>query len=240
MKKRDGRLETLKDYLSGLDLYVVTSGGTGSEAFIGYMHENSTYTVRSKTEANHGNTVHLGSPLVVPLVWNSTQPTLVLMGDFWKAVASMYFRNRGDLFLSMNVAKSLYGAQECRKPYQHYLQSFPRDPVGLKSMMWTYIHAAMQTPQSRTVFLQAPYTSDSIDRALRLLNLPDLADQVKGFQVRPRSNKTTPSNDQEAQHMYDPYVELEEMFQSQLPKAWLASETPCFLYEYLERELQEM
>jgi hypothetical protein len=113
---------------------------------------------------------------------SGTQPTLVLVGDFWKAVSSMHRRN----LLSMNIAKNLYGAKKCKRKYDHYLKTFPRDPVGFKTTIWIYMNASLPAfnSNSRTVFLQAPYTSEYIDRALNLIGLDDLANQMKGFEER--------------------------------------------------------
>ena len=95
------------------------------------------------------------------------------------------------------------------------------------------------------MLLRASYASDGIDQTLRLIGMSDLANEMKIFQVISQRNGTdqswyVPMNTSELELLIWPYEQLESIFQTQLPSAWLALETPCFVFEYLRQELLGM
>jgi hypothetical protein len=172
-------------------------------------------------------------------------PTIVIIGDFWNAFQSMKRRT----WLNMNIAKNLYGSQACRSKWENSLPLFPTDPAGIKMMMLAHIVAAQtQQPQQQQqqqqqrqqseaaapiVFLQAPYTRESILQALQLLLSPSsggantndksipttpvsasVERHLAGFQVRPRGTQyktaaaAAKQQQQQQQQIADPLLEL--------------------------------
>jgi hypothetical protein len=91
----------------------------------------------------------------------------------------------------------------------------------------------MLYPES-TVFLQAPYTKESIHAALTLLGKPDLVHQMDNFSIRERGNYSQDAN-LPLVPLYQPYYRLEEIL-GEMPSAWKASDTPHKLYSYLLAE----
>jgi hypothetical protein len=93
-------------------------------------------------------------------------------------------------------------------------------------------------PES-TVILQAPYTKESINDALTLLDKPDLVHQMEDFSVRERGNYSQHADEfVKLLPMYQPYQRLEEIL-AEMPRAWKASDTPSKfspLYSYLLAE----
>jgi hypothetical protein len=114
------------------------------------------------------------------------------------------------------------------------MNKFPRDPAAIKMMLLSY----MLYPES-TVFLQAPYTKESINDALTLLGKPELVHQMENFSVRERGNYSQADSDfVKVLPMYKPYQRLEEIL-GEMPRAWKASDTPrkfAPLYSYLLAE----
>jgi hypothetical protein len=96
------RLPRLQKHVNSLDIYVVSHGGVGSNAFIDYMEQNTSFHAKGDDEEMYRESCHLGSPVWVPLVRQQATPTLVLMGDFWRALCSMQKRK----WLPMNIAKA--------------------------------------------------------------------------------------------------------------------------------------
>jgi hypothetical protein len=95
------RLPRLQRHVNSLDIYVVSHGGVGSNAIIDYMEQNTSFHAKGDDEEMYRQSCHLGSPVWVPLVRQQATPTLVLLGDFWRALCSMKKRN----WLRMNLAK---------------------------------------------------------------------------------------------------------------------------------------
>jgi hypothetical protein len=222
-------LPALQDYISSLDLYIVSHGGLGSNALIDHLDSHTPLKVKQQLNDTDTDPLlyyascHLGNPAFVALVRHLQQqqqqleegasrrrmpPTLVIIGDFWNAFQSMKRRT----WLNMNIAKNLYGSQACRSKRENSLAIFPNDPAGIKMMILAHIIAAkqqqlQQQPQpeassaaSPIVFLQAPYTRESILQALQLLLLPatgstqddttpsasSIERHLEGFKVRQR------------------------------------------------------
>jgi hypothetical protein len=95
------RLPRLQRHVNSLDIYVVSHGGVGSNAIIDYIEQNTSFHAKGDDEEMYRESCHLGSPVWVPLVRQQATPTLVLMGDFWRALCSMKKRK----WLPMNIAK---------------------------------------------------------------------------------------------------------------------------------------
>jgi hypothetical protein len=96
------RLPRLQRHVNSLDIYVVSHGGVGSNAIIDYMEQNTSFHAKGDDEEMYRESCHLGSPVWVPLVRQQATPTLVLMGDFYRALCSMNRRK----WLPMNIAKA--------------------------------------------------------------------------------------------------------------------------------------
>jgi hypothetical protein len=96
------RLPRLQRHVNSLDIYVVSHGGVGSNAIIDYMEQNTSLHAKGDDEELYRQSCHLGSPVWVPLVRQQPTPTLVLIGDFWRALCSMKKRK----WLRMNIAKA--------------------------------------------------------------------------------------------------------------------------------------
>jgi hypothetical protein len=96
------RLPRLQRHVNSLDIYVVSHGGVGSNAIIDYIEQNTSLHAKGDDEEMYRQSCHLGSPVWVPLVRQQATPTLVLMGDFWRALCSMQKRK----WLPMNIAKA--------------------------------------------------------------------------------------------------------------------------------------
>jgi hypothetical protein len=96
------RLPRLQRHVNSLDIYVVSHGGVGSNAIIDYIEQNTSLHAKGDDEEMYRQSCHLGSPVWVPLVRQQATPTLVLMGDFWRALCSMKKRK----WLPMNIAKA--------------------------------------------------------------------------------------------------------------------------------------
>jgi hypothetical protein len=302
-------LSALQEYISSLDLYIVSHGGLGSNALMDHLDAHTSLKVKVKQQQNDTDTTtdtdssslyhsscHLGNPAFVALVRHLRQeqhqqqqrqdaatgskrrmipPTLVIVGDFWNAFQSMKRRT----WLNMNIAKNLYGSQACRSKWENSLPLFPTDPAGIKMMMLAHIVAAQQQQQQQQpedaapiVFLQAPYTRESIVQALQLLFPPTIPASASverhldGFQVRQRgtqyktvaaakqvgatststssssSGSPTPTGQEAATadvdpllRLYQPYEALEDIL-TRMPRAWMASDTPRELLDYLVKE----
>lgn len=95
------RLPRLQRHVNSLDIYVVSHGGVGSNAIINYMEQNTSFHAKGDDEEMYRESCHLGSPVWLPLVRQQATPTLVIMGDFWRALCSMTKRK----WLPMNIAK---------------------------------------------------------------------------------------------------------------------------------------
>jgi hypothetical protein len=229
-------LPALQEYISSLDLYIVSHGGLGSNALIDHLDSHTSLKVKKHDDTTTADPLlyyascHLGNPAFVALVRHLQQqhqdgstttqqrripPTLVMVGDFWNAFQSMKRRT----WLNMNIAKNLYGSQACRSKWENSRTIFPKDPAGIKMMMLAHIVAAQQQQQQQQdsnsaasaaapiVFLQAPYTRESILQALQLLLLPatgstqddipsssapsssSIERHLEGFQVQQRGTK---------------------------------------------------
>jgi hypothetical protein len=96
------RLPRLQEHVNSLGIYIVSHGGVGSNAIIDYMEQNTSVHAKGDDEEMYRESCHLGSPVWVPLVRQQATPTLVLMGDFWRALCSMQKRK----WLPMNIAKA--------------------------------------------------------------------------------------------------------------------------------------
>jgi hypothetical protein len=177
-----GNVAPLVDYISSLDLYILSHGGIGSNALVDHLDQHSSLTVKIKDNSKSRNkkakkkfydySCHLGNPVLVGLVRLPQQqqqhlllpripPTLVIIGDFYNAFCSM--KRRG--WLNMNIAKNLYASQYCRTQWQYHLQQhgaatagpFSTDPAGIKIMMLSHIFVASK---NRTA-AAAPRDKDS-------------------------------------------------------------------------------
>jgi hypothetical protein len=96
------RLPRLQRHVNSLDIYVVSHGGVGSNAIIDYIEQNTSFHAKGDDEEMYRQSCHLGSPVWVPLVRQQATTTLVLLGDFWRALCSMHKRK----WLRMNIAKA--------------------------------------------------------------------------------------------------------------------------------------
>jgi hypothetical protein len=213
------RLPRLQRHVNSLDIFVVSHGGVGSNAIIDYMEQNTSFHAKGDDVEMYQQSCHLGSPVWVPLVRQQATPTLVLLGDFWRALCSMHKRK----WLPMNIAKNFYGAQNCKagRFRNFYIKKFPRDPAGIKMMLLSYI----LYPDS-TVILQAPYTKESINAALTLLGKPDVGSikwKTSPYEsVATISTAKTPTSLSRYCYGYDvptsmPYRRLEE-FLGEMPR----------------------
>lgn len=232
-KELQERLPQLRDYLQSLDLSIVSHGGVGSNALIDHLEQNHVHT---KGDYDYYiQTCHLGNPMAVSQLRepSTATPTLVIVGDLENAVLSMKRRN----WLHMNIAKNLLAAQACRQKLKQWNRKVPEDPLGIFTMMQTYI---VQSPQN-VVFVRAPYTHESLQEALRLLEvIPTLA--LEDFIVQPRSSRTEaerrevyenePLLEKLVKHKYQPLQQLLD----QQPAAWKASDTNQELRDLLHEQ----
>jgi hypothetical protein len=124
------RLPRLQRHVNSLDIYVVSHGGVGSNAMIDYIEQNTSMHAKGDDEEMYRQSCHIGSPVWVPLVRQQATPTLVLLGDFWRAFCSMHKRR----WLHMNIAKASLSQLSLINFSHTTLTSFAIEPIRRKGM----------------------------------------------------------------------------------------------------------
>ncbi|CAB9505376.1 expressed unknown protein [Seminavis robusta] len=219
------------EFLEGLETWVVTHGGTGSGYLVGYMQGQAGINVWTGGTTHNSNYLcHLGNPAMVELVRpKSNKPILVLVGDFYRAFLSMDRRG----WLKWNIAKNIFGEQWCELSYHDYINYNPRDPAGIKAM----IAGFSKIPN--VVFLKAPYTKESVMKAVQWMQLnhsqPELEQLFEGFEVHARQSNGSEVVP-ELVELFEPYQVLQRIFDEELPGVWNASDMPPALKQYLAHE----
>jgi len=199
----------------------ITTGGVVSEAVTWFINRNTTYRALHSKPQHREDTAHLASPIYMPLIQPEELKNIVIMGDFKRATISMLRRG----LLWMNVCKNLLAERACKTDHQEdfFLETFPTDPLGFKSMLWTFL-----TYPGSTIFLRAPYTKGSLNKALIGVGMADLVPQMAPLEVHNRTDReynVTPA-------LLDPYVELERILRN-APAVWDPHDPPPEVYQYL-------
>ena len=222
-------MASLRKHISTLDLWVVSHGGVGSNYLIDYLESQGLKLGPNLSKQYYQRICHLGNKNMVDMVWDgSGTPALVIVGDIWSSLLSQHRRN----WLRMNVAKNIFGDQKCEmKSYSRYVDLNPEDPVGIKSMIKTFMRT------KNTVFLKAPYTKDSVAAALKMLGLQQVVDDklLNSFMVAKRTSNAPVSSVAVLKPMYAPYENLQSLLSDEeMPDCWTQQSLPKSLASRLQ------
>lgn len=220
---------SLRKHISTLDLWVVSHGGVGSNYLIDHLESQGLKLGPKLSKQYYQRICHLGNKNMVDMVWDgSDTPALVIVGDLWLSLLSQHRRN----WLRKNVAKNVFGDQKCEmKSYSRYLDLNPEDPVGIKSMIKTFMRT------KNTVFLKAPYTKDSVAAALKMLGLQQVADDklLNSFMVAKRTSNAPVSSVAVLKPMYAAYENLQSLLSDEeMPDCWTQQSLPKSLASRLQ------
>ncbi len=132
-------------YVKTLDLRIVSHGGVGSNYLVDYLTSKGLYV--KGDQFRYFETCH--SPYVVDV------PTIFIYGDYVNAICSMYQRG----CLNVNATK-MHLDRDCDYPDLYwFLDNYPDDPIGIKSMKYEYLYKAN--------WIRYPYTKERIERMLK-------------------------------------------------------------------------
>ena len=157
---------TLERYVRTLDLWVVSSGGVGSNSLGEYFLEHgihSGFANEKKAYRSYVQICHPPNQFV-----KNPPPILFLYGDLSNALHSV-LRQR---FIYYNMEKLMYGTMnECKfdkASLKGLLTTKHPDPVGVASQLQQF--AAIDTP---IVFLKYPFTGATLCGALEQLGISE-------------------------------------------------------------------
>lgn len=214
--------DDLQQYVKSLDLWILSTGGVGSNALVNYFASKN--LVVQPDMRKYQWTCHYPSPL------SETTPTLFIFGDYPRSLLSVHRQG----YLGLNAHKYIYGRDDCTERttldriIKRAQECDHRDPLGLFHM----IHAHLQT----AVFVRYPYTKESIAEALRRLKLSDRVNMDdfsfhEGSTEAAEEEKTMSADEQE---LIRPYYALEEIV---TPLVFDYSDVPSELQQILEQNL---
>ena len=152
-----------KIFINSLDIYIVSSGGVGSEYIAKFLSEkgiNTGYITKTLGETENklkysdiinNNVCHHSSKLI------RNKKTLYLYGDIINSIISQY--NRG--YLHINATKIHFGRDYNHHTLEYFLNNFPNDPIGIKKQYNNFKNT------TNTIMIKYPYKKEDIENAMK-------------------------------------------------------------------------
>ena len=140
-----------------LDLWIVSHGGTASNAVTDYL-ESEGYKVRPSNIRLIAHKQHPGVAIHVPILF-------IRASNITMSILSMYRRR----LLAVNAMKMIYGLDVPEISLTRILQSQPRtDPLGICRLIESHARAGRL---DRVSILEYPFNSRTLRSALKGLNI---------------------------------------------------------------------
>lgn len=238
-------------YVASLDLWIVSSGGTGSNALSQQLRKahwlsgpKANRLLRVRKGGGHGQrmyeeTTHAPRPIISPGSEKSTRPpTLFILGDLPNALSSVLRQG----LVRYNLEKILFGTNDlcCRSCSQRHLSQLIEvghpDPFGIARQLASFLDADA-TGALNVAFVRYPVTRASVDAAFALLGMSVNTSSVNAKVVprRPRSSSNWVRSQRPLEMaLHRCYVDLAHA-EVDLPAAFRAADAPHALLRTVRR-----